>query len=261
MAITCSVADRPAELAEVVARPDYFGRVGEVVRRIPMAVDEAEAVELLSEAAERMGADSAIFGSFVRDDPTHESYRFLLACDPLWCLEYERHAWYPNDAWLDYAKNHSEPVRASEIPVESREQCAIAALAAEHGFRSAVVVPAPSSGRLTRMGVLCLGSSMEGYFESEGFASLRFLARALAMELHEWWIGRIKQELVVKGRITDEDLLLLRLERQGLSTKEIAAQLGVSDCSINSRFQRVTTRLCVPNRRAAAAMAAEYGLI
>ncbi|MCW5658811.1 MAG: autoinducer binding domain-containing protein [Burkholderiaceae bacterium] len=229
--------------------------------RIPQALGEAAALELLSEGAKRLGAEVAAFVSFVRDDGSHESYRFLLACDPVWCHEYERHAWYANDPWLAYCLGHSEPILASEIPLGNKSQRAVADLASRFGFTSAVVVPAPSSGGLSRVGVLCLGSPMPGYFESDGFMAVKIASRSLAMELHEWWIGRIKRELIANAGITEDDLALLRHERLGHSTKAIALELATSASAIDSRFKRINQKLGVPNRKAAANLAAEYGLI
>jgi DNA-binding NarL/FixJ family response regulator len=51
------------------------------------------------------------------------------------------------------------------------------------------------------------------------------------------------------------------LERQGLGTKEIADELGVSASAVDSRFQRLSTKFNMPNRRTTARLAAEYGLI
>jgi DNA-binding CsgD family transcriptional regulator len=261
MAMPCSGApDRPSTLLDLTSAPDYFGRVSEVVQRIPYAQSEAEAVELLSDAAHRIGADVAAFVSFLRDDGTYESFRFLLACDAVWCHEYERQAWYANDPWLVYALNHSEPVIASELQVGSAQK-AIVDLAVSFGFRSTVVVPAPSAGGLTRVGVLCLGSGTPGYFEAGGFVAVKIASRGLAMELHEWWIGRFKHEVMANARITDDDLVLLRHERLGHATKVIASALDTTASSIDSRFQRVNQKLGVPNRKAAATLAAEYGLI
>ncbi len=155
----------------------------------------------------------------------------------------------------------TEPVRASEIPIASKQQSAAVDLAVEFGFRSAAIVPAPSSGGLSRVGVLVLGSSKADFFEGDGFIGLKLVARSLAMELHEWWIGQIKRELIANARITPEDLLFLRHERMGHSTKQIATALDTSAASVDSRFQRINAKLGVPNRKAAANLAAEYGLI
>jgi len=248
-------------LHDLTAQPDYAARVSEIVQKVASAADAAEALALLKQAAQLMGADSAAFGSFIRDDPSHESYRFLLACDPVWCLEYGRRAWFADDPWLIYALEHSEPARASEVAIETPEQQSIVDLAREFGVESAAIIPAPSGGRVTRVGVLCLGSSTAGFFEDAGFIALKIQARSLAMELHEWWINQIKRELIADRRITPEDLVLLRRERLGHSTKKIAADLDASPSSIDSRFQRINAKLDAPNRKVAANLAAEYGLI
>ena len=169
---------------------------------------------------------------------------------------------FAQDPWLAYATRNSRPARASEIPATTKRHQAVVELAARFGFRSVVVVPAPSGGMLTRIGVLCLGSKQEGFFDDdESYAVLKFASRSLAMELHEWWVAQVKRELLFNARISSDDLDLLRLERLGRSTKQIAAELNMSAGSVNSRFQRVNEKLGVPSRRAAAILAGEYGLI
>lgn len=256
-----ALPDKPRSLQEVTAAADYFGRVSEVVRELQATRDSVNAVELLQEATLRMGAEVSVFASFIRDDASGESYRLLLACDPRWCIEYEQQAWYANDPWLAYARHHTEPIRGSEIAVATDAQRAIVELAHRFGFRSTVIVPTPSSAGLSRLGVLCLGSSLPGYFEADGFVALKVVARSVAMELREWWLARLKDELVASAGITPADLMLLAHEHHGHSTKEIARQLATSAGSIDSRFQRLNARLGVPSRKAAARLAAEYGLI
>ena len=64
-----------------------------------------------------------------------------------------------------------------------------------------------------------------------------------------------------QARLSDEDLALLVHERMGHSTAFIANALDMSPSAVNSRFQRMNARLGVPNRKAAAQLAAEYGLL
>lgn len=259
---TVSCAEPPSlALADITSAPGYAAAASTLIQAIGAAEDEADAVGLLARAASQLGAESSAFVSFVRDDGSQESFRFLLACDPVWCHEYQRRAWYALDPWLDYALTHSEPALASSITASSAQQQELADLAASFGFASALIIPAPSANALSRVGVLCLGSRTSGYFEAGGLGPLRVAARALAMELHEWWIGRIRHELLIRAGLTDEDLTLLRLERLGLGTKAIAARLNSTTGAIDSRFQRMNQRLGVPNRRAAATLAAEYGLV
>jgi DNA-binding CsgD family transcriptional regulator len=248
-------------LRELTAQADFAARFSETVQKVSSATDAAEAVILLKQAASLLGADTAAFGSFIRDDPSHASYRILLACDPVWCLEYGRRAWHLDDPWLNYALEHSEPIRARELAAQSAAQRSLIELAKQFGVESAVIVPAPSGGQVTRVGVLLLGSPIPDYFEDDGFIALKVQARSLAMELHEWWIDQIKRELIAERRITPEDIVLLRRERLGQSTKKIASELDASPSSIDSRFQRINAKLDVPNRRLAAHLAAEYGLI
>jgi DNA-binding NarL/FixJ family response regulator len=248
-------------LSDLLKRSDYASAIADCTATVSAAQDEAAAVAILNLTATRMGADAAAFVSFVKDDDSHESFRFLLACDPVWCAEYERRAWYATDPWLAYARSHTEPTRGAAIVPRSDAEREIVALASEHGFRDALVVPAPSSGMVTRVGVLCLGSEQADFFADPGYAVLKPLARALAMELHAWWIEHIRQDMLVVARLTPDDLALLRHERHGLGTKEIGAALNLTIDAVNSRFQRMNYRLGVPNRRAAAQLAAEYGLI
>ena len=251
----------PGSLLAVTLRTDYVTRISEVIRDMHAARDQAQAVELLQEATHRMGAEAAIFASFIRDDETSLSYRLLLACDPSWFTAYERAGRHEDDPWLAYAQKHSEPIRASEILVQSDSARAVVTATQRFGFRSAIVVPAPSSGGLSRIGVLYLGSSRAGYFDDEGFVTLKVIARGVAMELHEWWLRRLRDELVSAASVSAEDLILLTHERLGHSTKTIARRLGWSPGSVNSRFQRLNDKLGVANRKAAARLAAEYGLI
>jgi DNA-binding CsgD family transcriptional regulator len=247
-------------LRELTAAPDYFARVSEVVLKIEAAADAATLVDLLHEAVRQIGADVASFLSFIRDGDC-ESFHFLLACAPQWCVDYERQAWYADDPWLAYAKRHAEPARASEIDLRSESESTVVRLAEQYGFRSTVIVPAPSSGGLSRLGMLCLGSRVPGFYEDEGFGSFKVMARPLAHALHQGCIRAVREEVRRCWRITREELVLLDYEIKGLRTKQIAKLLGTSAYSIDARFTRVNAKLGVLNRKAAARLAAEYGLI
>ena len=247
-----------SSLESVVVAPGYFERAGEVICRIAGAHSEAEAVYLLRDATRRLGADVAIFGSFLREPA---QLRFMLACDPEWLLEYERAVALNQDPWILYAAQCSEPVCASHMPITSHAQLEALALARRFGFESALVVPAPSAGGAARLGVLVLGSHKENFFESDGYTALKVMARSLSMELHEWWLSKSRRELIFRAQLTGVDLDLLRLEHRGLSTKEIARELRLSAHAIDNKFRRLSARLGVSSRRAAAALAATYALI
>jgi hypothetical protein len=56
-------------LESIVVSSGYFERVGEAICRIALARSEAETSHLLREATQHLGADVAVFCSFVRDAP------------------------------------------------------------------------------------------------------------------------------------------------------------------------------------------------
>jgi DNA-binding NarL/FixJ family response regulator len=250
-----------SSLEEITADPMFFARVNGVAQRIDAAATEADTIDLLREGLDAIGAESGVFSSFIRDDCSHESYRFLMACDPVWCQEYRRRSWFANDPALLYASGRPEPCRLSELVLTSTGQRALMADAAQHGFASGCVFPAPAAGGVSRLSVLVAGSQRPGFYEGSGFAAVRLAGRTLAMELHDWWVRRVRAELVEEARLTSEDLELLRLERLGMGSKEIAQALGMTPTSVDSRFQRLIARLGAPSRRAAARAASDYGII
>ena len=248
-------------LAERVAEADYAAKVCEAVARIEAAPDASAVLGLMKWAVNCLGADAGVFTSFVRDDATNLSYRSLLACDSLWGVEYARNGSFLDDPWLHHALCSASAIHASELIPAIPAQRTFCEAAAKFGFASAVIVPAPSAAGLSRVGVLCLGSATEGYFEADGYLLFRCLAQGLAMELHHWWYRRIRDELIAKVKITDDDLTLLRHEQQGHSSKVIATALNTLPRTVDCRFQRLTSRLGMANRRTAVRFAELYGLI
>jgi DNA-binding CsgD family transcriptional regulator len=249
----------PESLAAVVSAPGYAARALDVILRVARAPDRAAAVELLHDGAHALGAEQAVFASFVRDDESRDSFRFLLACDPVWCFRYQEQGWFADDPWLRYAMTNSEPIAASRIPLRTSRQREFQRLATEFGCASFYIVPAPSSVALSRLGVLGLGSHRAGFFECAAIDAVKILARGLAMELNEWCAGRVREEILAKCRLSTDELELLRMEYAGLGTKEICRELGLTATSVNSRFQRLINKMATPNRRVAARLAAEYG--
>ena len=162
---------------------------------------------------------------------------------------------------MRYASCDEEPTRASYLTYSSPEENAFIRAAAEHGFASALIAPAPSSVGLSRVGVLCLGSADPERFEGESYPRVRVLARALAMELHHSIAKSMREELLRGGSLTEADLHLLRCEAVGQSSKVIGAAMNLEAKTIDSRFQRVNAKLGAPDRRTAVRIARLYGLL
>jgi hypothetical protein len=234
------------------------------ISAIGHAPDQPSAVRLLRAITQRLGLDAAVFTSYVQEDATASSCRALLACDPAWALQYAEHAWCRHDPWLRHALGSAEPVLARDLVPLSEQERWVADAAAHYGFRSALIVPAPTPAALSRTGVLCLGSQRPDFFDRDGAAELTVLgvlARSLAMQLGDWMHRVVRDELMASARISADDLRLLQHQRQGHNSKRIAAMLGTEAKTIDCRFQRLNLRLGAANRRAAVRLAELYGLI
>lgn len=250
-------------LEEHLAAAPCTVAVLKAIQAVEAASNYATTLAALEEARDAVGADQAAFVSFIRDDVSRASFRFLAACSPAWCTEYQQagNLWFTSDAWLIYAMGNSEPIAASRIPLRTKSQRDAAALAERHGVASAYIVPAPASAGLSRLGVLCLTSSNKGFFDASSTSLIKPLVRGLAMELHEWWVRTVRAEIIEDRALSEEDLEVLRLGARQMSTKEIARALSLSTASVDSRFQRINAKLDTPSRKAASRYAGEYGLI
>lgn len=262
MAHSANQGDAPAQTprppAGVTATSER--NVLALIQQLGDAANTASVMQLFRAVIGHLGADSGVFMSHLRDDATRSSHRSLLVCDPVWAAEYAQSGWHAHDPWLRHASHHTEPVRFSELQLDSEQEQAFVARSAALGFRSALIVPAPSCVGLSRVGVLCLGSESPGFFAVEGDPLLRVLARALAMELHRWVHRSMREELMARSRLTPADLELLHHEAAGHSSKVIGAALSIEATTVDCRFQRINAKLEAPDRRTAARIAKLYGL-
>jgi DNA-binding CsgD family transcriptional regulator len=248
-------------LAALTRLPEYGARVVDMLPTIGDADSVETVMTLFRQAITNLGADAGMFVSSLRDDATRVSYRSLLACDPLWISLYARSGWFQHDPWLRHATHDTEPVRSSELrPASATEEAFIDASSAL-GFASALIAPAPTCVGLSCVGVLCIGSQQPGFFDDDGYAKVRVLARALSMELHRWLLQAMRDQMLVKSRLTVGDIDLLRRQAAGQSSKVIGAALNIAAKTVDCRFQRVSAKLDAPDRRSAVRIARLYGLL
>jgi DNA-binding CsgD family transcriptional regulator len=245
----------------VVQTPDYSKKVMDIIDRIHRAPDVPGVLEMLRTSTLTMGARASMYAVAIPEDGSNLTLKVLLACDPLWGYAQHRACPLEIHPWFAYASEHFRPIAASRIAAEAVQQREAVAIAHQHGFSSAFIVPTPTGGGLGGFGVLWLGSGLQGEFDHEDTHVVRVLARTLAMELHEWFANETRDWLLHSAGLQPGDLQLLALERRGLSTKAIAQATGLSAVSVHSRFQRINARLACSRRKDAARRAAEYGLI
>lgn len=252
--------DDPSGSAALPAIAEPVLRVIQHLPRLRQADGAESAVALFRDLLEMLGADGGIFVSAIMEDSVRTSVRSLLACDPRWVVEFSRAEWQGRDPWLRHAMDSQTPVRSSELFVHPWEE-EFVMKASTLGFASAVVVPAPTSFGAARVGVLVLGSNNAGHFGGEDYPLVQVVARALAMELHEWLLRAIRDDLLARSRLTPDQIELLRYEAAGHSSKSIAAELGIKPKVVDRRFQRVCEKLDAPDRRIAVRIARLYDLI
>lgn len=247
-------------LATLPDAPENALRILELLPSIGAADCQESVVDLFWRVLRLIGAGSGVFVSAIKDDAARTSVRSLLACDPSWTVEYSRLDWPENDPWLRHAMSSQTPIHGAELKVRPDDQEFIHRAAAV-GFTSTVVVPAPSCFGAARVGVLILGSHHAGFFDGDAYQMIKLVARELAMELHEWLLKAVRDDLLERSQLKPEEVQLLRYEAAGFTSKMIAAALNMKPRTVDSWFQRVITKLNAPDRRTAMRIARLYGLL
>jgi len=220
---------------------------------------EAEVVAAARQIVELFDLKSFVFGAFFRTGE-RENYRYLVGCVPEWCYLYNGNKWYTIDPFIDYALKSANPILASDIALSSTGQERMMAAAAEHGFRSGIVVPAHSVFTV-RIGLLYLGTSEGVDRARESLLKHRSLMRAFALELLEWWDAKLREDSLDDLDLDELDLELLAKVLENATREEAARELGVPLSRVKARYERLTRKLHAPSKRNAAEKAVELGLI
>lgn len=220
---------------------------------------EAEVESAARQIVEYFGLKSFVFSALFRNGE-RESYRYLVGCEPEWCFLYNESKWYAIDPFIDYALKNTSPVLASDVPLKTAGQVRLMAQAAEHGFRSGIVVPA-HSGSAIRIGILYLGTSEGPERARESFRRHRNLMRAFALELLEWWDAKLRAAGMEALDLDELDVKLLAKAQEHATAEEAARELGVTLSRVKARYERLERRLEATSKRGAVEKAVALGLI
>jgi len=220
---------------------------------------EAEVEAASRQIVEYFGLPSFVFSTLFRAGE-REHHRYLVGCVPQWCYLYDQNKWYAIDPFIDYALKNTSPVLASDIVLSSPGQERMMAQAAEHGFRSGVVVPAHSSAAI-RLGILYLGTDQGPERARDSLLKHRNLMRAFALELLEWWDGKLRESGLQDLELDELDVDLLVKAQEHATAEEAARELGVTLSRVKSRYERLERKLEVPSKRDAVEKAIALGLI
>lgn len=220
---------------------------------------EADVQAAARQLVEYFGMQSFVFSALIRSGG-REHHRYLVGCELDWCFLYNQNKWYATDPFIDYALNNTGPVLASDIPLKTPGQARLMAEAAEHGFRSGIVVPAHSRSAI-RIGILYLGTSEGPARAHESFHKHRSLMRAFALELLEWWDAKLREFGLDDFDLDELDVDLLTKALEHATAEEAARELGFTLSRVRARYERITRKLGVENKRNAVEKAVALGLI
>ena len=225
------------------------------------ACDPCDLLVALFRATRAFGVRASACVHVVPDPERAPEVLLLLACsvEQAWA---HRHAgaWLEHP-WLRHARDHAEAVSAAMLDAPVSDAADELDTQAAPQRDTILIVPTHSGGGTGRFGALILDTTALPGSVPIAPDALRLLAHGLASELHEWWLRRTRTELMSHARLRSDDLKLLGFERQGLGTKQIARLVGMSGSAVDSRFQRINTKLGAANRHNAALRAAIRGLL
>jgi DNA-binding CsgD family transcriptional regulator len=248
-------------VAACARRSTDYDQALDAIVKVALAADPPDLLDRLMTATIALGATASVYTVVIPEHGSEPTCFSLFACHPLFAQAQDNRRPLLAHPWFRFARGRSTPGTDHEVRPTRTEDAEAIRLASEYGFKSALIIPTPAGVDLSRVEMLCLGSDHPDDFEGAQARVVRRLARALAAELHDWMTNYLREYLRQSARLQASDLDLLTMERRGLGTKEIAQRTGMSLASVDSRFQRINSRLNCPNRKASAKRAAEYGLL
>lgn len=256
-----STAPLRTSIRERARTANYPAQALDAIVQIPAATDPPELLVRLVNATAAIGASASLFSAAIPEGGPEPSCLTLFACHPDYAPAQDGLGPILAHPWFRFARTHTIPGTDRQVRIEEGADQEAIDLASQYGFRSCFIVPTPAGANLDRLEMLCLGSEEADDFEGAEAQIVRTLARSLAAELHDWLTRYLQQRLRAAARLKETDVDLLAMEWRGLGTKEIAQLTGLSIASVDSRFQRINTRLHCAGRRASATRAAAYGLL
>ncbi len=167
-----------------------------------------------------------------------------------------------NDPFVEYARYNTEPVLGSKIIPKTTGQIEMLQVAARYGFRSGMLIPTHSSQNVNeRMGLLYIGLETEPAVAEILLNQHRVLYRSLGMELLDWWIRHLRKEAALKYKLSDEEINLLQLTKNGYVVAELSAKLDIPASKLYRQLSIIKDKFNVDKIGAAVAIANFAGLL
>jgi DNA-binding CsgD family transcriptional regulator len=248
------------------ARPPLYLVSGDLLRyceQVRECHNYSEIHSVVGDLIRRLGGTQYVYSSITYDDagaaPTE--YEYLIGCHPRWLQTYQYRHWYANDPFIEYAKNHTQPVVGSKLELASRGQQQMLSAAKDFGFCSQLV--APASARHSRtVGMLHVASPTDPADGGEArLLAGQILFRALSAELHDREMSSRQRSASVRFDLNDREITVLRLVRDAESAQGIAGRLALSVHTVYAIYARINEKLGVGRISDSAKLAAAHGLV
>lgn len=210
--------------------------VEKFIAQIRLVDSESKAVEVLQQACERLHARSAVLLEFA---PDVSSIARLIDTDPV------RRA-----AWVQYFRTfgperHLETIRRlrgevvtlEDRPLDPREP--FTGFATQHDLVEGLAVPITHAGDVA--GLVCFSG---GRLDDMQQQALLMICYALFSRLR----SLPGQDGVAQSPLTRRELEVMQLSADGLTSAQIAVQLGISARTVNQHVDNVVNKLGTRNR-------------
>jgi DNA-binding CsgD family transcriptional regulator len=218
---------------------------------------------LLQEIFAVFGVSSFLFITLLKDSKNRDSFRFQSGCDPNWFNLYNHRKWHEIDPFIAYGKLFSKPILLSDMVGKSdgsRGSADYFENIHNHGFKSGLVIPCHSVST-KRMGVLIVGNDLSINEGDEKLKMHRVSLRSIGYELLDWWIDHLQAKVIDKSKLKQQDLSLLKMAYNDLSASDMGLSIGLNVSQVNNRFRNINALFQVDNKKEAAILAMEYGII
>lgn len=217
-----------------------------IIKKISTATEE-EAVKSLSESAIQLAGGEYFIYSTIRENnytQKHDIHHHFENCSKEWRTIYDRRKWFMNDPFIEYARTHTGPSLGAEIVPVTAGQNEMLCAAANHGFRSAIVIPTHNNlGAQQCMGMLLIGSPTETEIGEPLLATNRLIFRALAMELMDWWKLQFQSRTVQRFKLQPREILILENLYRGKSVAEVAAITDIKPSTLYRQLDLLKVKM------------------
>ena len=235
-----------------------------LINQIADCATNDEANDLVTRIIKLLGAGSFVYMTILPPQKSGETetYTYMLKCDSKFCELYNSNKWMLNDPFLDYAKSNSQPIFGSKVKLVAPGQREMLVKAAQHGFRTGMVIPNHTSlGSNKRMGLLYIGTDMTPETGEPILSKNRVLFGAIGTELLLWTNKQLKDQAMRKYSLLEDEIELLKFSKAGLKPLDISVILNQKTSKIYNRLSVLRDKFDVEKIDHAVVIAESIGLL